>query len=195
MAEKEVKTNMVPFDEQQMQIIQQMIVEAKGSRSSEVTSVSMYNQRDPKSIETVNVRRIDGHFVVGWKNVQKDSFKKKPLYLQYKPIHDKGAKEPFITLILSDDGINLTEKEMPLVDYMTEQDRYKAKVLKVDIKKVIEDHGYLGSTGEYATAVDSRGLPESRPTILAQTEHEVRVFTVELPGFEKPWEFIAEFLG
>ncbi len=84
---------------------------------------------------------------------------------------------------------------MPLVDYMNEREYYKAKVLDVKLKVITEDHGFLGSTGEYATAVDEKGLPIQRPTILAQTQREERVFTVELPGFEKPFSFISDFLA
>lgn len=196
---KEIKKSDVPFTSEQMSIIQSMLEQARNSASNRtVDSVSMYNLRDPKSIETVNVNRIDGKFVVGFVNHQKDSFKKKPQYLVYKPfVHATGLlqKEPYVTLILSEDGETFEEKEMALVDYMAEKDKIKCKVLNIDVKKIVEDHGVLGSSGEFAVAVDSKGLPEARPTILAQTEHEVRVFTVELEGFKKPYDFISDFLG
>lgn len=194
---KEIKKSEVPFNAEQMSIIQQMLAEARDSnRSSNISAISMYNQRDPKSIESVNVKRIDGKFVVGFKNWQKDSFKKKPQYLVYKAMPERGLyKEPYITLLLSEDGVTFDEKEMSLVDYHDEREYYKAKCLNVEVKKVIEDNGYLGSSGEYATAVDDRGMPMARPTILAQVEREERVFTVELPGFEKPQEFIGDYLA
>ncbi len=195
---KEIKSSSVPFNSEQLEIVQRMIQEAKEDNRQSVNSVSMYNQRDPKSIESVNVKRIDGKFVVGWVNQQKDSFKKKPQYLIYKNYQYRDIpllREPFITLILSSDGIKFEEKEMALVDYMTERDSLKCKVLDVQVKEIVEDFGVLGSNGEYAGAVDERGMPEARPTVLAQVKREERVFTVEVPGFEKPYEFIAEFLG
>lgn len=194
---KDTKIDNVTFNAEQLSVIQRMIAETKENKSS-VNSVSVYNIRDPKSIETVNVKRIDGKFVTSWKNWNKDSFKKKPVWLQYKSLPRMDGtllKEPYITIYLSEDGVTFEEKEMPLIDYMTDRDSIKCKVLKIDMKEVVEDFGILGSSGEYATAVDAKGLPEVRPTILAQVKHEERVFTVEVPGFEKPFEFISEFLG
>lgn len=192
-----VPTSDVAFSKEQMEIIQSMLSEVRNnSTRGGVDPISMYNQRDPKSIESVNVRRIDGMFVLGFKNFQKDSFKKKPQYLIYKADPTRGLfKEPFITLLLSSDGVDFVEKEMMLVDYMNEREYYKAPVKEVKLKKIIEDHGVLGSSGEYAVAINDKGIPEARQTILAQTEREERTFIVELPGFEKPVEFIADFLA
>lgn len=84
---------------------------------------------------------------------------------------------------------------MMLVDYMNEREKYQAKCVEVKVKKVIEDHGILGSSGEYAVAVDDKGQPMQRQQILAQTEHEEREFLVELPGFSAPVSFIGDFLA
>lgn len=194
------KAKKVPFNKEQMDVIQQMLAEvreASNNRSS-VDTISMYNMRDPKSIETVNVKRIDGKYVLGFKDFQKDSFKKIPKYLVYKADPTRGLfKEPFITLMLSEDGEEIEEREMMLVDYMSNREYYKARCLKVNEKEVIEDHGVLGSTGEYAVAVDDKGMPTSRPTILAQTKRTIRTFMVELPTEtgKFDYEFIADFLA
>lgn len=186
----------VPFSAEQMTIIQKMLAEVRENTSSNrPDSVSMYNLRDPKSIETVNVRRIDGKFVIGFKDFQNDSFKKKPKYLNYKAVPERGLlREPFITLILSDGKEEIT-KEILLVDYVDQREYYRAKVLNIKLKKIIEDHGVLGSSGEYARAIDDRGKFLERPSILAQTEREERVFLVELPDFKEPVEFISDFLA
>lgn len=193
--EKIVKSD-VAFTSEQMSIIQKMLDEVKSNSRSGAESISVYNARDPKSIETVNVRRIDGKFVVGLKNHNKDPFKKKPQYCIYKGIPERGLlNEPFVTLILSDDGKTFEEKEMSLIDYVSQRDKIKCDVVKIEVKEIIVDHGILGSTGEYAIAVDSKGLPEARPTILAQVKHEERVFHVTVPGFEQPYQFITDFLS
>lgn len=194
------KTKTVPFTAEQMEIIQKMMSDVReSSRNSVPDAISMYNLRDPKAIETVNVKRIDGMFVLGFKNFQNDPYKKKPKYLKYKKDEVRGLlNEPFITLLLSDGSQKEPiEKEMLLLDYVVQgkQDQFRAKVLDVRKKEVIEDHGFLGSSGEFAVAVDEKGIPEKRPTLLAQTKHEERVFVVELPGFDKPVEFIPDFLA
>lgn len=190
----------VQFSPEQIEIIQQMLNESRKSASEpRPDAISMYNLRDPKTIETVNVKRIDGMFVMGFENFQKDPYKKKPRYIQYKKDESRGLlKEPFITLILQENEDSTPiKKEMLLVDYVNEgkRDQYQAKVVKIEKKEIIEDHGFLGSTGGFAVAVDDKGLPEKRATILAQTKREERVFLVELPGFSKPVEFIPDFLA
>lgn len=195
--EKEAKK--VPFTPEQMEIMQQMLAEAResGNQRKGSDAISIYNARDPKSIESVNVKRIEGKYVLGFKNFQSDSFKKKPQYLIYKADPTRGLyKEPYITLILQEnENEEKVEKEMMLVDYMNEREKYQAKCVEVKVKKVIEDHGILGSSGEYAVAVDDKGQPMQRQQILAQTEHEEREFLVELPGFSAPVSFIGDFLA
>jgi len=192
----------VVFDADQMAVIQSMIEQARaGNDSRRPDAISMYNLRDPKKIETVNVKRIDGKFVMGFVNHQKDAFKKKPKWLEYELDNSRGgpaSREPFITLLLQEDENSQVEKrKMLLVDYVTEgkRDQYQAKVVHIDLKEVIEDHGYLGARGEYAGEVDDKGVPVTSTKILAQTKHEERVFLVELPGFSKPVSFISDFLA
>ena len=193
MAETKKATGFTP---EQMEIIQGMLSEARSNNTKDTSSISVYNSRDPKSIESVNVKRIEGKFVVGFKDLQNDSFKKIPKYLSYEAMPSRGlVKEPFITLILSDDGKEFEEKKMALVDYTDEREYYQAKCIEVKIKKIIEDHGILGSSGEYAGEVDAKGVPVTRQTVLAQTEREERVFVVELPSFAKPVEMISAFLA
>ena len=195
------KNSEVVFTPEQMSAIQQMLEETrKSSASQKPDAISMYNMRDPKKIETVNIKRINGKFVMGFKNFQKDAFKTKPMWLQYKIDSSRGtpSREPFVTLILQENENDKKEEvEMLLVDYVTtgKRDQYQAKVVKIDVKEVIEDHGILGAHGDYAGAVDSSGIPEVTPKILAQTKHEERVFYVELPGFSEPVEFLPDFLA
>ena len=197
MAKEEKNKTSIPFNAEQMEIINQMISQVKESSSRNgADAVSVYNTRDPKSIESVNVRQINGKFVIGFKNLQQNKFKNTPLWLTYKDDKIRGlTREPFITLILSENGKDKEELEMMLVDYVTTRDTFKAKCINVEVKEIVEDHGVLGSTGEYAVSVDDKGLPTSRPSVLAQTKREERVFTVELPGFESPVEFISDFLA
>ncbi len=164
-------------------------------------AISMYNLRDPKKIESVNIKRIDGKFVMGFKNFQKDAFKKTPQWLQYELDASRGGaptREPFVTLFLQENEADeVTERKMMLVDYITEgkRDQYQAKVLDVKVEEIIESHGFLGGRGEYAGAIDEKGAPSVVPKILAETKREKRTFFVELPGFSKPVEFSGEPSG
>jgi hypothetical protein len=200
MADETTKKEKVAFTAEQMEIIQSMLAETRQASSERrVDAISMYNMRDPKAIESVNIKRINGKFVMGFKNFQNDPFKKTPRYLEYKKDEARGLlQEPFITLLLQEDEKSKVEEfPMLLLDYVTQgkRDQYQAKVVDIKRKKVIEDHGYLGSSGEFATAVDEKGNPEKRTAIMAQTEREERVFLVELPGFSEPVEFIPDFLA
>ncbi len=196
----EATTPKVVFNEDQLAAIQAMLDQVrKNGDSRRPDAISMYNLRDPKKIESVMVKRIDGKFVMGWKNLQKDSMKKKAKWLDYKKDESRGLlREPFVTLLLQEDEKSpVEEKEMLLLDYVTDgkRDQFKAKVVRIDEKDIIEDHGILGSKGEYAGEIDDKGMPVQRTTVLAQTKRTERVFYVELPGFSKPQMFISDWLA
>lgn len=158
---------------------------------------SVYGARDPKTIESVNVKRILGKFVIGFKDLQDDEFKKVPKYLRYQmdPIR-KLANQPYITLLLSNNGKDIEEKEILLSDYYNERDYFKVPVIDVKVKKIISQNGLLGrGGGDLAREIDDKGRMVSRNGIKAEVAFETRVFVVELPGFDEPVEFIEDFLS
>ena len=74
MTGEEIIKKKVPFTAEQMDIVRSMIEEVKeNSKSQSPNNISMYNLRDITAIETVNVKRYDGKFVLGFKNHQKDT--------------------------------------------------------------------------------------------------------------------------
>lgn len=196
----EEKVGAVTFSAEQLAAVNALIEKAvRSSRQDDDSgnkAISVYGMRDPKTIETVNVRRFDGKFVIGFKNHQKDSFKKEPQYIVYKPDPiRKLNREPYITLILSD-GKETEEREVLLIDYYEQRrDSYQAKVVDIKVEKIIDDHGRLGTTPGMAKEVDASGKPIIRNTIKAESMREKRTFLVELPGFDKPVEFLDDFKG
>lgn len=188
-----------PFDADQMEVIQALIAQARGETENvRPDAISMYNTRDPKAISTVNVKRIYGKYVMGFKNLQTDPMKKTAKWLTYKPDPTRvGAlREPYVTLILQqDEKSKIEEKEVLLLDYMNDREFYKAKVTGIDMKPVIKDYGFLGSNGEYAGEVDDKGVPVARMKVLAEVRSEERVFWAELEGFSTPQPFISDFLA
>lgn len=190
----------VAFNPAQIKVINKMLEDAvkgiRNSASSPNSPISLYNLRDPKNIETVKVSRFDAKWVIRFKDLQNDPYKKTPKYLRYgvDPIR-KLNNEPYITLILSSDGVKEEEKEVLLVDYMENRDRVDLKVISHREKEVIHDHGILGQQNNYGVAIDDKGRPESRPTILAQSKSIVRWFTVQPEGFKEPMEFPTDFLA
>lgn len=189
----------VTFTEEQLAVINEMMnkVVSETKTSSPNSPISLYNLRDPKTIETVNVRRFEGKFVVGFANHQNDPFKKTPKY-NYNGVDPvrKLPNEPYVTLLLSTDGETIDKRDVLLVDYLNERELFVAKVLDVKKKEVINDHGILGRVGgDYGIAVDSKGIPESRPTIAAQSKTIELSFVVQLPGFKTTTEFISDFLA
>lgn len=189
--------NVAPFNADQMEIIQAMIQEARGENNRRPDAISMYNLRDPKAIESVRVKRMYGKFVMGFKNLQTDPLKKTPKYLVYKADATRGLfKEPFVTLLLQQDEKSpVEEKEVLLLDYMTEREFLQVPVVKIDLDKKIKSYGYLGSNGEYAGEVDEHDKPVARMKVLAEVQTEERVFFLELPGFSQPVSFISDFLA
>jgi len=192
---------MVTFSPEQIKQIDKMMAErmkSVESRQSENPNnpISLYNLRDPKSIDTVKVSRFDAKWVLGFKNLQNDPYKKTPKYLRYgvEPIR-KLPNEPYVTLLLSADGKKIEEKEVLLLDYMENREKIDIPVIKCEVKTIINDHGILGAVGSYGVAVNEKGNPESRPTYKMESKSEERVFTVKLPEFDFEVEFITDFLG
>lgn len=193
---KEQEEKEAKFTPEQLAIVNDMI--AKSVRSSSIekdSAVSVYGQRDPKSIETVNVKRMLGKFVLGFKDVQNDPLKKVPKYIKYQfdPIR-KLNDQPYITLILSSDGKDIEEKEVIISDYYNQRDSFQAKVVDIKIEKTVQDHGYLGSSS-VAREIDGKGNILNRVKVKAESVKEVRTFYVELPGFSEPVKFIEDFLA
>ena len=152
MADEEKKPKKaVVFSPEQMSAIDEMFKnfqkDSKSSRSPN-EAVSMYGLRDPKTISSVKVSRFDGHWVVGFKNQQTDPYKKTPKYYKIgiDPIR-KLFNEPFVTLLLSDDGEKIEEKEVMLVTYLENRDTANLDVLEIKKTPHIYDHGILGSSG------------------------------------------------
>jgi len=191
----------VTFSPEQIKMIDKMMAERLKSVESRQTenpnnAVSLYNLRDPKSIETVKVSRFDAKWVLGFKDLQNDPYKKTPKYLRYgvEPIR-KLPNEPYVTLLLSSDGKKIEEKEVLLLDFVENREKVDIDVIKCDVKTIIHDHGILGATGSFGVAINEKGNPETRPTYKMESKSEERVFTVKLPGFDIESEFITDFLA
>lgn len=190
----------VVFSKEQIALIDQMFAErSKADKLSRTpnNAISMYDLRDPKKISTVKVSRFDGHWVLGFKDLQKDVYKKTKVYYRVgvEPIR-KLYNEPFVTLILTDDGETIVEeKEVLLLTYLENRQVVSLDVL--DVKEIphIHDHGILGSNGGFAIAVDAKGNPESRPTIKAESKSIEREFKVQPEGFKEPHWYQTDFLG
>jgi hypothetical protein len=205
MAKKEEdkkSEDQVTFTEEQLQIVNKLI-EKGVARSKEISGstnsdgISVYGQRDPKSVDTVNVKRYDGKFVVGFKNLQKDPMKKDtPKYIRYDfdPVR-KLNEQPFITLLLSDNGKDIEEKEVSLGDYYRNREYFQADVVEMKEEEVVQDHGILSSSGDMAREIDDKGQPVRRSNVKAQTRRIERRFVVDLPGFKDKVEFISDFLA
>lgn len=190
----------IKFSPEQLAAINEMISSAVRSSAQTGNSnspLSVYGQRDPKSIERVNVKRMFGKFVLGFKDVQNDLMKSHiPKYLTYEfdPIR-KLDQQPYITLLLSNDGVDVEEKKILLTDYYRDREKFEAKVVDIKVKKTIKDDGILGSRGSFAVEVDDKNNPITRSKIKAESIVETRTFMVELPGFKEPVEFIQDFLA
>jgi hypothetical protein len=203
-AEKKAKASesTVTFSTEQLDVINKMLEERMSMVKSQTTEnpnngVSVYNLRDPKSIENVMVSRFDGKWVIGFKNLQQDIYKKNiPLYLRYgvDPIR-KLPNEPYVTLLLTNDGKDIEEKEVLLITYMENRSKEMIPVLEIRLDEKIHDHGILGRSSQYAVAYGDNNKPAERTTILAQSKSEVRTFKVHLEGFAEPIWLSTDFLG
>lgn len=188
--------NTVPFTAEQMAIVEKMIQQSK-VRGNTDSSISVYGMRDPKKIETVKVSQFDGMFVIGFKDLQNNPLKKTPKYSETKmDIIRKLPNEPFITLLLSNDGEKVVEKEVPLVDFMNYRERIVCPVIKLDKEEVIKDHGILGrQNDQFGAEIDENNRPVQSAGIKAEYKTNLMKYYVELPGFNKPVEFIEDFLA
>ena len=196
---EEIKASTVTFSTEQLELVQKMIEASKGSSGNARTTISRYTDiRDPKKVEKVKVSRFDGKFVLGFKNLNTDPYRKDPKYSENKfDAHRKLDAQPFVTLLLSENGSDISEKEVSLIDYMNNRTQVECKVKNIETTEIIDDKGILGrqGTGGYASAVDELGNPEKPIAIKAEVKRVERVFHVEIPGFSKPVEFIEAFLA
>lgn len=189
----------VTFSPEQLAVVNDLIAKSvrSSSREGQNSAISVYGQRDPKSIESVNVKRMFGKFVVGFKNLQNDPMRMDvPKYLRYgvDPFR-KLDNQPFITLLLSNDGEEIEEKEVLLTDYYRDRETFQAKVVEIKVNKDIQDHGLLGRSGNMAREVDDKGRLVMHSAVKAESVKETRTYFAELPGFNKPVEFNQDFLA
>lgn len=194
-AKSKKKASEVTFTQEQINIVNQLIEKAASKNTGGDDAISVYAQRDPKKVETVNVRRFDGKFVIGFKDVQNDPMKNTPKYVTYKfdPIRKKD-KQPYIVLLLTNDGEEIEEREVILTDYMSSRDKYEAKVVEIKKDEKIKDHGMLGGTS-MARSIDEKGNVIPRVSVKAESKKVTREFVVELPGFSEPVTFKEDFLA
>lgn len=185
----------VAFSPEQMELVQRMIAESNKRGSGEALSV--YGKRDPRKVESVKVSQFDGKFVLGFKNLQNNMYKSTPKYSIMKPGYEGKARvEPYVTLLLSNDGVNIEEKEVALVDFMDFREKMEFPITFMDKQEVIKDHGILGRQSiQFAGGIDDNGKPLTQTAIKAESKEVIMKFYVQLPGFEKPVEFIEDFLA
>lgn len=189
-----------PLNPEQLEYLMKMIENSK-AEENKTNGFSLYDMRDPKNIETVNVKQFDGKFVIAFKDFQNNPFKKNPKYttMKFDPVTGKNS-QPYLTLILSDgsedeNGKLITEeREVRLIDYVEQRERFDAKVLNTEKRSVIKNFGVLGGHA-MASEVDAKGNKVSYPNVNKETKEEVMIFHVELPGFSKPLEFLNDPVG
>ncbi|MGV8130842.1 MAG: hypothetical protein ACP5N7_01950 [Candidatus Pacearchaeota archaeon] len=196
---EEIKAASVSFTPEQLDLVQKMIEASKTNGTSTRGAISRYTDvRDPKSIEQVNVSRFDGKFVIGFKDLNKDPYRKAPKYSENKlDISRKLADQPFVTLLLSNNGKDIEEKEVSLVDYMNNREKMPCKAVKVHKKEIIDDKGLLGRQGAsgMASAIDENNKLLEPLTVRAEVKRVELFIDVEIPGFSEPVSFIEAFLA
>ena len=195
--------NDVTFTPEQMEKIQELIMGSKNEKdvNSGRQAISRFsNTRDPKEIVTCPIYRFDGKFVIGFKDYNKDPYRKQPRFYDLKlDLNRKLADQPFVTLLLSNDGKEIEEKEVPVVDYTRQ--RMKVGIEKPNFKIVekqrLEDHGIIapGGGGTFAQEMTSTGQFVQPTLVKSESKHIDRTFIINLPGFDKPVEMIEEFLA
>lgn len=192
----------VGFTPEQMELVQQLIAASRNNgEERDQEAVSRFTgMRNPKEIQTCPVYRFDGKFVIGFKDLNKDPYRKVPKYSENKlDINRKLPNEPFVTLLLSNDGVTVDEKEVPLIDYVNNRMKVEIEKGQFEVKErdVITDHGILGRPGGGSFAMDfnDKGVPSTPMRIKAETKSTERTFIVNLPGFENPVTFIEAFLA
>lgn len=187
----------VTFTPEQMEVIQQIVKQSQGRGIGQ--PISVYGQRDPRKIQTVKVSNFDGKFVVGFKDLNTNPYKKEPKYSVMKQDAVRGftKPEPFVTLMLSSNGTEIEELTLPLVDFMDQRMKIEVPVIHMEEQEVIEDHGLLGQRNdEMAIGIDDSGKPLQRVAIKQESKKVIQKFYVQIPGFAHPVEFIgSDFLA
>ena len=98
------KATNVTFSPEQMEVIQSLISAAKSPTNERGQSaISRFtNVRDPKEIMTCPIYRFDGKFVIGFKDLNNDPYRKQAKYYENKiDLNRKLADQPFVTLLLT----------------------------------------------------------------------------------------------
>lgn len=207
MAEKKtaleaIKTSTATFTPEQMELVMNLIAASKEPKNERGQSaISRFTDvRDPKEIMTCPVYRFDGKFVTGFKDLNKDPYRKVPKYSENKlDINRKLPNEPFVTLFLSENGTDIEEKEVSLIDYVN--NRMKVEIPKKDFtiedREVITDYGIIGrgGGGSFASDFNNSNQEVSPIHVKAETKRTERTFIVNLPGFEKPVTYVEAFLA
>ena len=195
--ENDIKASTVAFTPERMDIVSKMIEASRGSSTQK--AISRYTDfTDPKKIRKVKVSRFNNKYVLGFKDLNLDPYRKEPKYSQDKFDSYRNLNlQPHVTLLLSDDGKKVEETEVSLISYMDRRTQVECDVVEIKSKEIIEDKGLLGKggTGGYATAVSESGAPVAPTTVKAEVLRIERVYVVNVPGFEKPVEFIEAFLA
>lgn len=198
---KELKNLNVSFSPEQMEVIQSLISASKESTNERgQQAISMFsNVRDPKEIMAVPLYRIDNKFIIGFKNLNQDPYRKNAKYYELKfDVNRKMADQPYVTLLLSTDGKEIEEKSILVLDYVN--NRVKVEIpkgeFKIISKEVIKDHGIIGrGGGTFAEDYASVNSPAMPVKIKMETKEMQRTFIINVPGFEHPVEMIEEFLA
>lgn len=202
MAEIKKTGQVAPFTPEQMELVQQLINSNKSATNERGNqAISRFTDvRDPKELLSCPVYRFDEKFVLGFKDHNNDPYRKAPKYSVAKfDINRKLPDQPFVTLLLSSDGKEIIEREVPLIDYMN--NRTKIMIDKpnfeVKMREVIQDHGIIGRAGggTFADDIGSNGVPIATAHVKAETKTVERTFVVKLPGFDEPVTFIEAFLA
>lgn len=180
-----------------MDAIKSILAQEKANDKNRDNSFSVLTDvRDPKKIEQVRIKRLDGKFVVGFKDYNTDPFRKTPRYTINKMhLERKLPNEPFITLILSTDGETFEEKELPHVDYMNYREDFPVDVIEVKKHQIIENKGLITQNPSMAYEVDNKGQMINSGMIRQEVVREEISFIIQLPGFANPIEIKSDFLA
>ena len=195
-----IKASTVSFTPEQLDLVQKMIEASKSSDNTRGVISRYTDVRDSKSVDNVNVSRFDGKFVIGFKDLNTDPYKKAARYSESKfDIKRKLNDQPFVTLLLSTgDDAKTEEKEVSLVEYMDNREKVECKVSSIKESVIIDDKGLLGrqsAGGISAGSVDDDGNFLKPVSVRAEVKRIERVIMVEVPGFKKPVKFIEAFLA
>jgi hypothetical protein len=195
-------TENVVFSPEQMEVVQALIAQSRDvSTKKEREAISRFtNTRNKKEIMSVPIYQFDGKFVIGFKDLNKNPYRKTAKYCELKlDIHRKLADQPFVTLLLSSDGEDIEEKEVSLIDYMGNREKViiEKPNFEITTEEVIEDHGIVGKGGggTFAAEIDGSGRTVTPMLVKAETKLERRTYKINLPGFKKPVKLIEEFLA